>query len=102
MSERNDNELVLGTFTKAFAKQKDVTGLIIHSDQGLQYTSHAYHDMLPEFGDGRILSLSYPNGYRSTKQNRKIYPFWATVYIGGLLITNMSEAESGASRRNHR
>ena len=26
MGERNDNELVLRTFSKAFAKQKDVTG----------------------------------------------------------------------------
>ncbi|MGG4095448.1 IS3 family transposase [Paenibacillus lautus] len=43
LSERNDNELVLQTFAKAFAKQKDVTGLVVHSDQGFQYTSHAYH-----------------------------------------------------------
>ncbi|MEI0737752.1 DDE-type integrase/transposase/recombinase [Paenibacillus sp. JTLBN-2024] len=50
LSERNNNELVLQTFAKAFAKQKDVTGLIIHSDQGFQYTSHAYHDMLPKVG----------------------------------------------------
>uniref|UniRef100_UPI00403F216C transposase n=1 Tax=Paenibacillus sp. FSL H3-0457 TaxID=2921430 RepID=UPI00403F216C len=50
MGERNDNELVLPTFSKAFAKQKDVTGLVVHSDQGFQYTSHAYHDMLPKFG----------------------------------------------------
>lgn len=48
LSERNDNELVLQTFAKAFAKQKDVTGLVVHSDQGFQYTSHAYHDMLPK------------------------------------------------------
>ncbi|KIV52736.1 transposase, partial [Aneurinibacillus migulanus] len=50
LSERNDNKLVLQTFTKAFAKQKDVTGLVVHSDQGFQYTSHAYHDMLPKIG----------------------------------------------------
>ncbi|MFD3768548.1 hypothetical protein ACFW4G_29920, partial [Paenibacillus lactis] len=31
------------TFAKAFSKQKDVTGLIVHSDQGFQYTSLAYH-----------------------------------------------------------
>jgi transposase InsO family protein len=33
-----------------FAQQKDVTGLIVHSDQGCQYTSYAYHDMLPQVG----------------------------------------------------
>ena len=50
MSLRNDNELVLQTFQKAWDKQEDVTGLIVHSDQGFQYTSHAYHDMLPQVG----------------------------------------------------
>ncbi|WP_235499285.1 DDE-type integrase/transposase/recombinase, partial [Aneurinibacillus migulanus] len=50
LSERNNNELVLQTFTKVFTKQKDVTGLVVHSDQGFQYTSHAYHDMLPKVG----------------------------------------------------
>ncbi|MBP1176481.1 transposase InsO family protein [Paenibacillus sp. PvR133] len=50
IGERNDNELVLRTFSKAFAKQKDVTGLIVHSDQGFQYTSRAYQDMLPMVG----------------------------------------------------
>ncbi len=48
LSRNNDNELVLETFRKAFKIRKDVTGLIVHSDQGSQYTSHAYHDMLPQ------------------------------------------------------
>ncbi|WP_369426623.1 transposase [Paenibacillus ehimensis] len=50
MSLRNDNELVLQTFRNAFKKTKDVPGLIVHSDQGFQYTSRAYHDMLPKVG----------------------------------------------------
>ncbi|MBJ6361066.1 transposase [Paenibacillus sp. GCM10012307] len=50
ISRNNDNPLVLETFRKAFEKHKDVTGLIVHSDQGSQYTSHAYHDMLPQVG----------------------------------------------------
>lgn len=50
MSLRNDNELVLQTFRKAFENEKNVTGLIVHSDQGFQYTSYAYHDMLPKVG----------------------------------------------------
>jgi transposase InsO family protein len=33
ISNRNDNPLVLETFNKAFAKHKDVSGLIVHSDQ---------------------------------------------------------------------
>jgi len=50
MSLRNDNELVLQTFSKAFELEKNVTGLIVHSDQGSQYTSYDYHDMLPKVG----------------------------------------------------
>jgi transposase InsO family protein len=50
MSLRNDKDLVLQTFSKAFEKEKDVTGLIVHSDQGSQYTSYDYHDMLPKVG----------------------------------------------------
>ncbi|WP_390271346.1 DDE-type integrase/transposase/recombinase, partial [Arthrobacter sp. NPDC058192] len=41
---------MLSTFKKAFQLHKDVSGLIVHSDQGFQYTSHAYHDMLPTVG----------------------------------------------------
>ena len=50
MSLRNDNALVIETFKKAFEMQKDLTGLIVHGDQGFQHTSHAYHDMLPTVG----------------------------------------------------
>jgi len=38
--------LVTDTLNAAIAKQKDVTGLIIHSDQGIQYTSFEYKSYL--------------------------------------------------------
>lgn len=50
ISLRNDKELVLQTFSKAFEKEQNVTGLVVHSDQGFQYTSHDYHDMLQKVG----------------------------------------------------
>lgn len=50
ISRRNDNQLVVETYRPAFETHKDVTGLIVHSNQGSQYTSHAYHDMLPMVG----------------------------------------------------
>jgi Transposase and inactivated derivatives len=37
-----DNKLVIDTLNEAITKQKDVTGVIIHSDQGFQYTSYEY------------------------------------------------------------
>lgn len=42
ISKFNNNQLVMDTLNEAIAKQKDVTGLIIHSDQGFQYTSYEY------------------------------------------------------------
>ena len=42
ISKNNDNKLVMDTLNEALAKEKDVDGLIIHSDQGFQYTSYEY------------------------------------------------------------
>ena len=42
ISKNNDNQLVIDTLNEAIAKRKDVHGLIIHSDQGYQYTSFEY------------------------------------------------------------
>lgn len=42
ISKHNDNKLVMDTLNEALDKEKDVHGLIIHSDQGFQYTSYGY------------------------------------------------------------
>ena len=42
ISKYNDNKLVMDTLNEAITKEKDVHGLIIHSDQGFQYTSYEY------------------------------------------------------------
>ena len=42
ISKRNDIKLVIDTLNKALETEKDVYGLIIHSDQGFQYTSNEY------------------------------------------------------------
>ena len=42
ISKRNDLKLVIDTLNQAIAKTKDVSNLIIHSDQGFQYTSFEY------------------------------------------------------------
>lgn len=92
LSERNDNELVLQTFTKAFAKQKDVTGLVVHSDQGFQYTSHAYHDMLPKVGAqismsrrGNCLDNASMESFFSHLKTEGLYPYH---------IRSLAEAQS--------
>jgi len=42
ISKFNDLNMVLNTLKEAIAKRKDVSGLILHSDQGFQYTSYEY------------------------------------------------------------
>jgi len=59
ISFRNDNQLVMETLNEAIRKQKDVTGVIIHSDQGFQYTSHEYKAICE--ANGIIISMS-PKG----------------------------------------
>ncbi|MEK4259445.1 MULTISPECIES: IS3 family transposase [unclassified Paenibacillus] len=91
MSARNDNELVLRTFRQAWTQQKDVTGLIVHSDQGFQYTSHAYHDMLPKVG-ARISMSRRGNCY----DNASMESFFSHLKTEGLYpydIRNMNEAQ---------
>lgn len=48
ISNKNDNDLVINTLSKAFDNvgYDKLEGLIIHSDQGYQYTSKIYHDLL--------------------------------------------------------
>jgi putative transposase len=86
MSDRNDNPLVLETFKKAIDAQKDATGmiagLIVHSDQGFQYTSHAYHDMLPTVGAqismsrrGNCLDNAAMESFFSHLKAEALYPY---------------------------
>lgn len=42
ISKSNNISIVTDTLNEAIAKEKDVHNLIIHSDQGFQYTSYAY------------------------------------------------------------
>ena len=48
ISRLNDNYLVLETLKKAKGNQ-DITGVLLHSDQGHQYTSNAYHDLITTY-----------------------------------------------------
>ena len=50
ISYRNDLNIVIDTLNEAINKRKDVKGLIIHSDQGFQYTNIEYIRYLDEHG----------------------------------------------------
>lgn len=50
ISNRNDLKLVQDTIRAAIRKQrKKVHGILIHSDQGFQYTSKQYHKLLKKY-----------------------------------------------------
>lgn len=59
ISKKMDNKLVMDTLNEAIRKQKDVHGLILHSDQGFQYTSNEYKAICES--NGIIISMS-PKG----------------------------------------
>lgn len=50
IGRHNDIQLVTNTITDVIDKKKDVTGTIIHSDQGYQYTSKEYNKLLKQYG----------------------------------------------------
>jgi putative transposase len=48
-TRNNSLELVMKTLKKAKQKEMVTDGLILHSDQGTQYTSHAYYALTKEY-----------------------------------------------------
>jgi len=48
--------LVLSTIREAHAKEVVAAELQLHSDQGFQYTSHAYHNLTQEYGITQSMS----------------------------------------------
>ena len=56
ISKINNNKLVLDTVNKALEKEKNVHGLILHSDQGFQYTSFEYKAVCNS--NGILISMS--------------------------------------------
>jgi transposase InsO family protein len=49
LHERNSIALVTQTLQQAKQNEKVTDGLILHSDQGTQYTSHAYHILTTQY-----------------------------------------------------
>jgi transposase InsO family protein len=50
MSERNTTELILSALEMAVSRRGDVTGVLLHSDRGVQYASGDYQAQLKRYG----------------------------------------------------
>ncbi|WP_081473711.1 DDE-type integrase/transposase/recombinase [Paenibacillus terrae] len=48
VSRRNDLKLVLDPLKNA-RKRQNISGILLHSDQGFQYTSRQYHNLLKRY-----------------------------------------------------
>lgn len=49
MGTKQNVNLVTTTIKEAMAKEKVASGMVLHSDQGFQYTSHAYFHLTQEY-----------------------------------------------------
>ena len=85
ISKFNDNQLVFDTLNEAIAKNKDVYGLIIHSDQGFQYTSFSYKAICESVGiqismsrKGTPLDDSPMESYHSILKKETLYNNYIT------------------------
>ena len=85
ISKFNDNQLVIDTLNEAIAKNKDVHGLIIHSDQGFQYTSFSYKAICESVGiqismsrKGTPLDDSPMESYHSILKKETLYNNYIT------------------------
>ena len=56
ISDRNDLKIVIDTLNEAIQKRKNVQGVILHSDQGFQYTSFQYKKICES--NGITISMS--------------------------------------------
>lgn len=56
ISPRNDIKLVMDTLFKALKKTKNPNGIILHSDQGMQYFTHEYQAVCES--NGILISMS--------------------------------------------
>jgi len=85
----NNNQLVINTLKEALAKQKDVTGLIIHSDQGYQYTSFEYKAICES--NGITISMSRKGNPLDNSPMESFYSLLKKETLHNNNITSLQE-----------
>lgn len=90
VSRKIDEELVLKAFRNSIVREKDLKGLIIHTDRGSQYTSKRYQNEVREIGAVSSMSRA-GNPY----DNALMESFYKTLKTE-LLINGSFETEEEA------
>ena len=90
VSGKIDEELVLKAFRNSVVREKDLKGLIIHTDRGSQYTSRRYQNEVREIGGVSSMSRA-GNPY----DNALMESFYKTLKTE-LLINGSFETEEEA------
>ena len=85
-----DEELVLKAFRNSIVREKDLKGLIIHTDRGSQYTSRRYQNEVREIG--AVSSMSRAG---TPYDNALMESFYKTLKTE-LLINGSFETEEEA------
>ena len=87
ISKRNDIKLVIDTLNQAIAKTNDVSNLIIHSDQGFQYTSFEYKAVCESNGisismsrKGTPIDVSPMESFHSILKKETLYNNYITSF----------------------
>lgn len=88
ISKHMDNKLVMDTLNEAISKEKDVYRVILHSDQGFQYTSNEYKAICES--NGIRISMS-PKG--SPVDNSPIESFHSNLKRETLRSYNITSLE---------
>ena len=93
ISKRNDIKLVIDTINEAIGKTKDMSNLIIHSDQGFQYTSFEYKAVCESNGisismsrKGTPIDDSPMESFHSILKKETLYNNYITSFQEYLLL----------------
>lgn len=91
--------LVTDTIREAKQKEKVTDGLALHSDQGSQYTSQAYHDLLTEYHIKP--SMSSPGCPYDNAAMENFFGTLKTECLYHLRFSNRSEVEQAVAEYVH-
>jgi putative transposase len=93
MGESNTTELVEGSLKMAVAQRKNIQGVVLHSDQGVQYASTSYQRLLSDLG--LVCSMSRKGNCWDNAPMESFFHSLKTEWVGFEDYKTRSEARAG-------